>query len=186
MCNIQHFLIKKKLYYSKIDWIKEYIVGKNVLDLGCVAHNLKKMKGEWLHRMIVDNANSVVGVDILYGDVKRLNKMGYNVICANVEELNLNRKFDVIVAGDLIEHLSNCGHFFKNIERHLLEKGMLLITTPNPFTILRFFRLLFDGYVPANKEHTYWFSYKVLNQLVNRYGLEITDILSSRHIVTMK
>lgn len=165
------------LFKNKADWITRFINGKNVLDLGCVRHDLDETtKPEWLHGIILKHARSVHGVDYLQKEVLQLQKQGYNVTCANVETMSLGEKYEVVVAGDLIEHLSNFGLFMERIVAHLEPGGIALITTPNPVNFLRFASVLFRGVAGANPEHTCWFTEQVLRQLGERYGLEVSDV----------
>lgn len=165
------------VYKNKYDWMLKYIRDKEVLDLGCVNHNLDKTKEDnWLHGKIVKDAKRVVGVDYLEDEVKALNKLGYDVICMNVETMKLQEKFKLIVAGDIIEHLSNYGQFIERVKEHLDGNGIFLLSTVNPVNLFRFIRQLFLGYCGANKEHTCWFTEQVLKQLMDRYGFEIVDI----------
>jgi 2-polyprenyl-3-methyl-5-hydroxy-6-metoxy-1,4-benzoquinol methylase len=58
-------------------------------------------------------SKKVVGVDIQKEDVERLRKLGYEVVWGDVTTINLGKKFDVIVAGELIEHLPDRVCFWK-------------------------------------------------------------------------
>ena len=165
------------LYKDKIPWIRRFIAGKKVLDLGCVRHSIEETeKDEWLHGIIIKEAASVIGVDYLEKEVEELNKRGFNVVCANVETMDLNDKYELIVAGDLIEHLNNFGHFLERVRCHLQPDGTFILTTPNPVNVMRFFSVLFRGEAGANPEHTCWFTEQVLQQLVERYGMYIDEI----------
>ena len=101
----------------RLNIIRKLCKNKHVLDLGCIDHdyNLEK-NNSWIHKNIISVAKSVVGVDYMEEDVKKLNKLGYDVVCANVENFNLKKKFDVIVAGELIEHLANPGKFLDSVK----------------------------------------------------------------------
>ena len=163
-------------FRNKSDWIKPFIRDKKVLDLGCVQHNMGETKKLlWLHRIIREHARSVLGVDYLQTEVIELKGQGYNVICANVETMELQDEFEVIVAGDIIEHLSNLGEFMKRIHNHLAPGGLFLLTTPNPVNLLRFIDLFIEGEVRAHQEHTCWITKKNLNQLAERYDFEIIE-----------
>ena len=109
-------------FYGLFDIILPYIKDKDVLDLGCVNHD-SKLKDDplWVHGFLNKNCD-VLGVDILWEGIKDLFKDGYNVVCGDAENINLEKKFDVIVAGELIEHLSNQGLFLNNCRRHLKEE----------------------------------------------------------------
>ena len=169
--------IEVMLYKDKIPWIKQFIRGKKVLDLGCVRHNLEETeKEEWLHGVIKNEAESVLGVDYLEKEVEELKRRGFNVVCANVETMELGDKYDLIVAGDLIEHLNNFGLFLDRVRNHLKSDGIFILTTPNPVNPMRFFSVLLRGEAGANSEHTCWFTEQVLRQLIERYGMRIDKI----------
>lgn len=165
------------LYKDKLDWIIPFVKGRKVLDLGCIRHTLDETeKSHWLHGIIRNEAKSVLGVDYLQDAVDKLRERGYKVVCANVETMDLGDTFDVIVAGDLIEHLNNFGMFLERVSAHLADDGMAVITTPNPVNLLRFVSILARGEAGANPEHTCWFTEQVIKQLVDRYGLEVAEI----------
>ena len=165
------------LFKDKLDWIVPLVRGRKVLDLGCVRHTLDETKKtHWLHGIIRAEASSVLGVDYLQDAVDKLHERGYNVVCANVETMELGDVFEVIVAGDLIEHLNNFGLFLERVRAHLAEDGIAVITTPNPVNLLRYISVLVRGEAGANPEHTCWFTEQVLRQLVARYDLEISEV----------
>lgn len=164
------------VYRSKLEWIGRFLSPTcRVLDVGCVCHDLDQTAVPWLHRFLVDRAGYVVGVDILPEAVERMNRQGYRAVCADAETLDLNETFDVVVAGDLLEHLENAGRFLDRAARHLAPGGVLLLTTPNPVTVVRLLRVLLKGDAGANKEHTCWYTARVLRQLVQRRGFRVVE-----------
>lgn len=164
------------IYRDKFDWIETFLApASSVLDLGCVCHDLDQTQVPWLHRFLVERAGRVVGVDILPQAVERMNREGYHAVCSNVEELDLGETYDVVIAGDIIEHLNNPGVFLDKAAKHLSPDGVFLITTPNPITYVRLLRVLIKGQAGANKQHTCWFTAKVLRQLAERHGLCVVD-----------
>lgn len=167
--------VRRMLYRDKRKWVRQYVAGKDVLDLGCVCHELDAADPPWLHGFLSEHADSVLGVDVLPDQIAELQKRGYDVVCADVETMDLSRQFDVVVAGDIIEHLANPGRFLERVRAHLRPGGLLLATTPNPVTLMRLLRVLTSGRVRANREHTCWFTAKVLRQLAARHGFEMVD-----------
>lgn len=165
-----------KVYRSKLDWIGRFLGReKTVLDLGCVGHDLGRTAVPWLHEFLHSRAKRVVGVDYLPDAIHQMRRDGYEAVCADVQERELNETFDVIVAGDIIEHLDNVGLFLDCCRDHLIPDGVLLVTTPNPVNLVRFACLLLKGSVGANKEHTCWFTAKLLRQLAEWHGLAAAE-----------
>lgn len=163
------------LHRSKFKWLWKYVEARSVLDLGCVCHELDVANPPWLHGYLREVAERVVGVDYLPVEIEELRRRGYEVVCADVQTMDLGETFEVVVAGDIIEHVENLGDFLDRVAAHLQPGGLFLVTTPNPIMFLRWFRLMLSGRDRANREHTCWFTAKVLRQLAERHGFEMID-----------
>jgi 2-polyprenyl-3-methyl-5-hydroxy-6-metoxy-1,4-benzoquinol methylase len=168
----------KNKFYGLFDIILPYIKDKEVLDIGCVNHD-SKLKDDplWVHGFLKRHSN-VLGVDILQEEVEKLKKDGYNVICGDAETMDLGKRYDVIVAGELIEHLSNQGLFLNNCKKHLTTNGLLILTTPHTFnlrySIMNLF-LLRDN-PKVCQEHTCQYSPQTIRELLERNGFDIVKI----------
>lgn len=172
-------IIKAAKPVDKESFIMERCAGKNVLDLGCVRHSADFALNDpaWLHKKIKSVAGRVIGVDYLSDEVKKLNSSGYEIITANVTKpLPVKEEFDVIVAGDLIEHLTNFEGFFENCRTLLKAGGLLIITTPNPFYSDEYDFVTFKKRYLINPEHTCWIDPQALSQLAMRFDFEIDEL----------
>lgn len=152
--------------------------GKDVLDIGCIDHSYKtalELGENWIHRRIKDVAKSLTGLDLLEEDAKILNGHGYNIIAGDAENFNFDRKYDVIVAGDLIEHLSNIGLFLQCVKHHMHEDSVFIVTTPNPFCIEQIMHAIFQKRTVVNNQHSVWLDPVVMWQLMRREGFEIVN-----------
>lgn len=163
---------------KRIDILLPYIRDKEVLDIGCVEHSweFSFRNPDWLHKKLCENAASVVGIDCLGDDVRRLNEKGYSMLQCDAENFDLQRKFDVIVAGELIEHLSNPGNFFESVKKHMRKDSKFIVTTPNAFSagnIFRVIKLMIGKEVADNVEHVNWYNRQNLCQLAVRHGFNI-------------
>lgn len=150
-----------KFIPNRLRFIKELVKGKDVLDLGSVgcSFNSKTVPFEVMENI----AKSIVGIDLRASSDKRI-RLG------NAETVNLHRKFDVIVAGDIMEHLYNPGLFLKNMKRHLKSEGVLFISTPNIRSrcSLPFYK--------TNPEHTLWHDKHTIKTLLAAHDFEIVDL----------
>ncbi len=155
---------------DRLAFIADFARGKDVLDLGCVDHNaMQASKSDWLHGRIKEVASSLMGLDYAEEQVAALRDRGYNVVHGNVETVKLGRTFERIVAGELIEHLSNPGLFLQNMRDHLSPGGKILLTTPNPFCPKRFLEIIFRGRTLVNPEHVAWYCPTTLRTLFRRH-----------------
>lgn len=118
------------------------------------------------------------GLDVLdkYG-VKNLHRADLE----KLEEVALDETFDVIIAGEMIEHLSNPGLFLKGIRRFMRKDTKLVITTINAYCAMRFFIYGLRGKGGANEpvhpDHVFYYSYSTLSLLINRENYAIENFL---------
>lgn len=168
---------------AKIRYVVERCRGKSVLDLGCVMHDPRyHLNKWWLHRAIAEFAADLTGLDLSASGVRALRKAGYNVVQGDAGSFTFDRKFDVIVAGDLIEHLGNPSGMLESCLAALAPGGRIIIQTPNPWYWRVIIKAVLFREVPNNPEHTCWFDPRTLRQLAQRHGLTLgkTEFFSQR------
>jgi SAM-dependent methyltransferase len=95
---------------------------------------------------------------------------------ADAESMRLNERFDLIVAGELIEHLSNPGLFLERAREHLKEGGRLILTTPNPWDWTRFARAVIRLPSTPIQDHVCWYDKETIRNLANRYGFKVERV----------
>ena len=126
----------------RIKYIKDNIIKKfnlnssnkplktiNILDIGCGGGLLS----EPMSRL---GAN-VVGIDASKKNIEvakfhaKKNKLKINYICASPEILKINKKFDVILNMEIIEHVEDINFFIKKSSELLKKNGLMFIATLN-------------------------------------------------------
>ena len=157
-------MIKFSGYTSRWEFILNKCRDKKVLHLGCIGitegslfDKLEAMRnGFVIHAHIRRVAREILGIDYDLETVKALNKLGYlEIVYGDATKLNElqiepNIKFDVIVAGDLIEHLSNPRDMLVGVRRFMNRDSEVIITTPNAFGGLHFVRYVLSRYREGN------------------------------------
>ena len=162
---------------SKFGRILELVEGKEVLDCGCVgdvAETAEEAR-QASHEQIARRAKYCLGIDIWKDEVEKRKAMGYNMVTGNVETMSLGRRFDVVVASDLIEHLANPGMFLDRAREHLRDGGLLCLVTPNAHSLNTAAKALLGAKVAVNPEHTCWYDPTTLKQLLARHGFRPTE-----------
>jgi len=163
----------------KISYLSRDLTDKSVLDIGCVQHNPENYRSKyWVHKAILKSSFKTVGIDLSQGGVAFLQERGYNIIHADAQNFSLDEKFDVIIAGDIIEHLEDFAGFFKSCLNHLKKGGEIRISTPNPWYWRNIVKSILHEEVNNNPEHTCWICPRTLRQLAARHKLYLTDIKS--------
>ncbi len=172
-----------KVVEERWTFIESYVRNKNVLDVGCaelvITSENPGKRERWLFEKIRKTGKELVGLDINQEQVDILKSLGYNVILGDVETIDLHRQFDVIVAGELIEHLSNPGLFLENMKKHLKDDGFLVLTTPNRFNFIEYFKSFLHNKIPKYEKkiasHVFYFDINTLLALTQRHGFEAVD-----------
>lgn len=145
-----------------------------VLDVGCTSHDHIETD-VWMYELLCEKARRVVGVDkVLPNTVAE--KYSRNLVIADAESMKLDETFDLIIAGELIEHLPNPGKFLERTREHLRDQGRLILTTPNPWDWTRLIRAVLKKPSTPVKEHLCWYDKETITNLVNRYGFKIEQI----------
>ena len=117
--------------YKKQD--KKYRLDKlECLDIGC--------GGGLLSERIARLGASVTGIDITENSIEIAKihaiKSGLNINYINTDvslfiKNNSSKKFDLVIASEVVEHLDNRNLFFKEVSKLLKNKGILILTTIN-------------------------------------------------------
>lgn len=161
----------------KIAFVMKHAEGKDVLDLGCVDHDPQGYQSRfWVHKALKQKAKSLTGMDLSQAGADFLTGHGYRVIQGDAQNFDLNHEFDIIVAGDLIEHLEDFSGFLESCKAHLKPKGSILISSPNPWYWRFIVHAILKKEVPNNPEHTCWICPRTLRQLAGRHGMDVADI----------
>ena len=128
------FKVLHQIRPIRIEYILNQLNKKNIkkldiLDIGCggglVSESLAKLGG------------NITGIDFVESNIKiaklHAKKNGLNIkyLCKDVEKFQFNKKFDIIIAFEVLEHLDNWKDFLKNIKRNLKQNGRLIVSTIN-------------------------------------------------------
>lgn len=159
---------------DRIKFITEAVRGRRTLDIGCVENDADHhTREEWLHNHIVKSASQCLGIDILEAEIESLRGKGYDVRCHDITQQTLEEKFEVIVSGEIVEHIGNIDGLLKNCRRCLEPGGKLILSTPYPWFIGVSFRHTFSGmYLPGSLEHVTWYDPANFAELATRHGYE--------------
>jgi len=188
--------VRLSRYVDRYSEIVERCRGRRVLHLGCVGftdcpveEKVARAK-ESLHQLLTD-ISDCVGVDLDQESVEQLQERGIfqNVRIGDVERLDALPVdiglFDIVVAGDIIEHLSNPGKMLDGIKRFLKPQGQLIVSTPNSMGLPAYARYVL-GRFHEGLQHVLCFNPINLSQLLQRHGYRVAEALSchERHAQT--
>lgn len=173
---------------DRVTFIKDAARGRRTLHLGCTnwpytAESIAQ--GMLLHNDLERIAGEVYGFDFDQEGIDLLAANGsknlFRADLQRLDEVPLETTFDVIIAGEMIEHLNSPGMFFDGIKRFMGAETDLVITTINAYSAMRFAMYALRGRggynEPVHPDHVAYYSYRTLKLVVERNGLVLKRFL---------
>lgn len=171
---------------QRVAFVTALCRGRSVLHLGCTNHPYTEAvlrDGTLLHLQLAAVASRIVGFD---ADAAGLSAIGaldvgdlHVADLERLEDVDVTGTFDVIVAGEVIEHLSNPGRFLTGVRRFMGPTSRLVVTTINAYGGLRaaLYATRGRGGVrePVHPDHVAYYSYATLTLLLRRHGLLVDE-----------
>lgn len=169
---------------QRVELIERISSGKKVLHLGCTnfPYTLDAIEnGMLMHFSLEKIASEIYGFDYDQEGIDILASHGsanlFQTDLENLQNVAVEETFDVIIAGEVIEHLNNPGLFLEGIKRFMHESSLLVITTINAYCGVRFLQYGLRGkggsQEPVHPDHVAYYSYSTLGMLLSRHGLAV-------------
>ena len=117
---VKHFKIKSN---------NQPLKNLNILDIGC--------GGGLLSEPMNKLGASVTGIDASKTNINiakihsKKNKLKINYICASPENLKINKKFDIILNMEIVEHVEDVNFFLQSCSKLLKKNGIMFVATLN-------------------------------------------------------
>jgi SAM-dependent methyltransferase len=162
------------IYLMKtFDYLKRLKSRGKLLDVGCSY-------GDFGSRLM-SLGFSVYGVDIRKAHLEASRKKGLITKYADVEKglPFADSFFDVVFAGEIIEHLYDTTFFLKELSRVTRKGGLVIITTPNVASIQNRIQLLFGklpgivNHLEQSVGHIRYYTFSDLRKQMGNAGLKI-------------
>lgn len=155
-------------------FLLQKVAGQRVLEFGASGP---------MHDAIVKAAKFVTGVDrqdgpgVIGFDLDRVadprDASVYSVTLPQCDRYDETVKPDVIICGEVLEHLCNPGWFLQRLKSQYAGIPVV-ITVPNAFSDVARTHLK-KGRENVNIDHVAWYSPRTLRTLVERYGFSIRE-----------
>lgn len=178
-----HDLPGKIELIDRDNFILDNCRNKKVLHLGCTdgkALKEKIDKNSLLHIKIKDVARDLWGIDIDGVGIKKMQDLGISrLILGNIEQIDKIRElegenFDVIIAGEIVEHLDNVGLFLEKIKKLFSKNTVMIVSIPNCYSLQHFLFVFFKKEL-VHDEHNCSFSFVNLMNLFEKFSYTIKE-----------
>jgi 2-polyprenyl-3-methyl-5-hydroxy-6-metoxy-1,4-benzoquinol methylase len=163
-------------------------IKKNVLHIGCADAPFTRsrfLNHTLLHSQIGRVARKLAGVDVDREAIEWLASQGVQDLfqgdAANIEDILPKVGFvpDIVVAGEVLEHLLQPADFLRSIKRSMNQHTELIISVPNAFSLFDILNMLL-GSEKIHPEHIAYYSYHTIVELLRRAGLQTVTIFPYR------
>ena len=177
---VLHQIMPLRIEYILKNLEKQKIKNMKILDLGCGGG----LTCEPLSRL----GARVTGIDFVKENINvakqhaKISKLNINYINADLKSINLDKKFDLIILFEVLEHIDNWEDLIIEIRKNLKPKGKIIISTINKNEISKFFGIFVAEkilkWVPENTHH-YDMLIKPdkLSKILDKYNLQIKNIM---------
>ncbi|MDH6154050.1 2-polyprenyl-3-methyl-5-hydroxy-6-metoxy-1,4-benzoquinol methylase [Polynucleobacter sphagniphilus] len=130
---------RKRLHQSRFGWVLKKIYKYSDIKKSAVEYG----PGSGIYLNYLDKCNEVtfaVDIEEIYLDNIKKNISSYKNLHLLVDDIQnskiVDRKFDLILCSEVIEHISNPSAAINNLFRSLNDGGIVILTTPQKFSIL--------------------------------------------------
>jgi 2-polyprenyl-3-methyl-5-hydroxy-6-metoxy-1,4-benzoquinol methylase len=162
---------------ERVDLFRDYVggPGRRVLDLGCRYGALTQAYAR---------GNEVTGVDVDREALVEAAKLGISTQWADVDEpLPFDEaSFDVVVAGELLEHVRDPARLVAEARRVLRPGGQLVASVPNAFRLKNRLRFLLGRKPEEDPTHLHMFSPAEVRALLNGFDDPQLHFIAGRFV----
>ena len=123
------YLKENIIEHFKLKQTNSPLKGLDILDIGC--------GGGLLSEPITRLGAKVTAIDASKKNIQvakfhaKKNSLKINYLCSSPEKLNLNKKFDVVLNMEIVEHVEDLNFFIKKSSNLLKKNGLMFIATLN-------------------------------------------------------
>ena len=165
---------------QRIPHVAGLVAGRSAIHVGFVDAGYQEMQdkaGTWLHAHLDRSATRLIGIDLDEPGVAQAVEAGYEAYVADcrdpgaIDALGIEPA-EIVVAGEVIEHLDDPGSFLEGLHGLVAPGGQLVLTTPNASGLLNGFAAMAGAEI-NHPDHVVLFSYRTLSNLMARHGWEV-------------
>jgi 2-polyprenyl-3-methyl-5-hydroxy-6-metoxy-1,4-benzoquinol methylase len=179
---------------ERVTYLQALCRGRRVIHIGCCGlgsgtvpgcEGCSDPHGPGLHDDLAKVAGTLVGIDVDERGVERANARGYEAYVADVSRPHEVARLDVVpadvvVAGEVIEHVEAPGPFLHGVRGLVKRGGSLVVTTPNATSLLNSLAAV-RRYELINPAHVVMYSCSTLTNVLRRNGWTVREFVTYHH-----
>ena len=161
---------------DRFDYLCDLATGRRVVHIGFVdagCQMLNEQSGAWLHEHLARTASELIGLDLDEAGVENARDRGYEAHAVDCRDVEAVRALglppaDLVVAGEVIEHLDDPGSFLDGLHALVAPGGLLVVTTPNATGLVNAAALL-GNFEVNHPDHVVMYTCATLDAMLTRH-----------------
>jgi 2-polyprenyl-3-methyl-5-hydroxy-6-metoxy-1,4-benzoquinol methylase len=162
---------------DRFDYLCDLATGRRVVHIGFVdagCQLLNERSGAWLHEHLAQTASELIGLDLDAAGVEDARRRGYEAYAVDCRDVDAVRALDLppadlVVAGEVIEHLDDPGSFLDGLHALVAPGGLLVVTTPNATGLVNAAALL-GNFEVNHPDHVVMYTCATLDAMLTRHS----------------
>lgn len=171
---------------DRLSLLERLATDRRVLHVGFADHEeivaAKESQSLWLHGRLLRSARECVGVDIDAKAVQAAQDRGIpdvhvlDVTQPPADHPVLGRDFDLVILGEVVEHIPDPVAFLQAVVRAVGRPGQqFVVTVPNAWNLTTLLGIP-RGIEFINTDHRFWFTPYTLAKILTDAGLSVADV----------
>lgn len=153
-----------------------------ILDVGCCDMPATQINNDksLLHNVLrnsVKTKKNLLGIDNNFSKIKLMKSLDYNCLYDDITKTKIKTKFDLIIVGELIEHIQSLDLLMKNLKKLLNKNGKIYMSSPNPngiMSVIGYWLILNER---GGEGHVLWQSPKTMRHLCHTNDLYLNKVI---------
>jgi len=117
----------------------------------------------------------VDGLEISEYATSCLRNLGFSMYCGSINDIHIDKKYDIILAYEVVEHLKDPKSSFSNIYSHLDAGGVFILSTGNATSVkAKLLGSKWGYFLPP--QHLFYFGSKTIVRYLEESGFLRNDI----------
>jgi SAM-dependent methyltransferase len=179
-----HRLRSQPRLVDRTKWLEGAVASKRLIHLGFL--DVDRMEDKvasqtWLHERLARRADHAIGIDLDRAGIDAAVKAGYEAYACDLEDETAVASLrlapaELVVAGELIEHLDCPGRFLDAVKPLIAHDGRLVLTTPNATSLTNVLVGL-SRREWSSPHHVALYSWRTIATLLERHDWHLHDLL---------
>jgi 2-polyprenyl-3-methyl-5-hydroxy-6-metoxy-1,4-benzoquinol methylase len=179
---------------ERVPYLQSLARGKRVIHIGCCGLGSGTIEGcagcpdplgPSLHDDLAAVAGELVGIDVDEAGVERARARGHEAYPADVSRPEQLAALgiapaDVVIAGEVIEHIEGPVPFLRGMHHLVRRGGSLVVTTPNATSLLNPVAAM-RRHELINPTHVVMYSWYTLTNVLRRTEWDVTEFVTYHH-----